>query len=546
MIKDNVKIKYFLYARKSSESEDRQVQSIDDQVNGLKKLANDLRLDIVEVYSESKSAKKPNNRPLFDEMIQRIERGEGNGILSWHINRLSRNPIDSGKLSWMLQQGVLKSIQTMEKQYLPDDNVILFNVETGSANQYILDLSKAVRRGIDGKLKKGWRPGSAPQGYLNSKFKDRGDNDIAIDPERFPLIRKMWDLMLTGNYAVPKILEIANNEWGYKTRQCKRMGGKPLGRSSLYRIFTNVFYAGTIEHLGQQYEGKHDKMITLEEYDRVQILLGREGKPRPKTHEFPFTGIIHCGECGCIITAADKIKIIKGSKEIRQHTYYYCTRRKKNIKCSQKEYITKEDLEIKIEKELEKYEIMPEFLHWALERIREKNKTDFEDKIKFREMQQKTLEQTESQLKELVGMRYKMLIGDEIFLKEKPELEKKIAQLREKLATADDTSERLIELTEKTFKFATYARKAFMSKRWEPKRELLTTLGEKPIIRGEKLTIEPYEWFEVIQKGYPALKEEYLRWEPIKKGKNRGKTEALASISTRWRGQGDLNPRSPP
>ena len=148
-------------------------------------MANDLRLEIVEIYSESKSAKKPNNRPLFDEMIQRIERGEGNGILSWHINRLSRNPIDSGKLSWMLQQGVLKSIQTMEKQYLPDDNVILFNVETGSANQYILDLSKAVKRGIDGKLKKGWRPGSAPQGYLNSKFKDRGDNDIAIDPERF-------------------------------------------------------------------------------------------------------------------------------------------------------------------------------------------------------------------------------------------------------------------------------------------------------------------------------------------------------------------------
>src|SRR3989338_10442074 len=105
------KIKYFLYARKSSEREDRQVQSIDDQTNRLKKLAQDLDLNIKKIYTEAKSAKKPNNRPIFDEIIERIENGEAEGILCWQINRLSRNPIDSGKLSWLLQRGILKSIQ---------------------------------------------------------------------------------------------------------------------------------------------------------------------------------------------------------------------------------------------------------------------------------------------------------------------------------------------------------------------------------------------------------------------------------------------------
>ena len=76
MNKQNNKIKYFLYARKSSESEDRQIQSIDDQINRLKKLASDLNLDIEKIYTEAKSAKKPNNRPIFDEIIQRIENGE--------------------------------------------------------------------------------------------------------------------------------------------------------------------------------------------------------------------------------------------------------------------------------------------------------------------------------------------------------------------------------------------------------------------------------------------------------------------------------------
>ena len=94
---ENNKIKYFLYARKSSESEDRQVQSIDDQIKRLKELANNSKLKIVKIFEESKSAKKPDNRPIFEEMINRIENNEADGILCWQINRLSRNPIDSAR-----------------------------------------------------------------------------------------------------------------------------------------------------------------------------------------------------------------------------------------------------------------------------------------------------------------------------------------------------------------------------------------------------------------------------------------------------------------
>ena len=226
----NEPIKYFLYARKSSESEDRQIQSIDDQMNRLKQLAQTLHLDIKKIYTESKSAKKPDNRPIFDEMIERIEKGEASGILCWQINRLSRNPIDSGKLSWLLQRGVLRSIQTIDKQYLPEDNVLLFSVESGAANQFILDLSKNTKRGMLSKFEKGWQTGIAPLGYLNDK-----ENKIIIkDPERFDLMRKMWDLMLTGNYNPRKILDIANNEWGFKTRKFKRMGGNPISYSGIY------------------------------------------------------------------------------------------------------------------------------------------------------------------------------------------------------------------------------------------------------------------------------------------------------------------------
>ncbi len=110
MTDKNNNLKYFLYARKSSEGEDRQVQSIPDQTNRLIKLAEDADLTIVEILSEAKSAKSPNNRPVFEKMLERIENGEADGILCWEINRLSRNPVDSGKIQWMLQQGIIKSV----------------------------------------------------------------------------------------------------------------------------------------------------------------------------------------------------------------------------------------------------------------------------------------------------------------------------------------------------------------------------------------------------------------------------------------------------
>ena len=537
------KIKYFLYARKSSESEDRQVQSIDDQVNRLKQLARDLNLDIKKVYTESKSAKKPNNRPLFDEMIQRIENGEAQGILCWHLNRLSRNPIDSGKLSWILQQGLVKSIQTIERQYLPEDNVLLFNVETGMANQYILDLSRDVKRGTAKKLSEGWKPQVANIGYLN----DKENKTIIKDPERFNLIRKMWDLMLTGNYTPPKILDIANNEWGLKTKKFKRIGGNSLSRSAIYSIFTNPFYAGIIRHKDKEYQGSHEPMITLEEFDRVQMLLGRKGKPRPKTHEFAFTGSIRCGVCGCLYTAQTKHKLIKSTGKIKEYTYYHCTRKTLKVKCDQKEVIPVEDLELQIEREIEKYTILPEFLQWALEGLNKKNDTEIEDRSKIHETQSKAVLETQKELDELTKMRYRQLIDDDTFVREKNILTHKINQYKEKLRATENRAERWLELTEKTFAFATYAHKAFITAKGkeglELKKEILLALGQTPIIKNKTLTIEPNEWFVPIKEGYPKLEKEFVRLELNKTPMNKRKSTSLSEMRLSWLGREDSNLR---
>jgi site-specific DNA recombinase len=191
------RLKHIIYARKSSEAEDRQVLSLESQVEELQKLAEREGLEVVDVLVEAKSAKEP-GRPIFNLMLEKIKKGEANAILTWKIDRLSRNPVDAGTLQWLLQQGTIKEIRTPERIYRPEDNALLWAVESGMANQFIRDLSMNTKRGLKKKCEKGYKPGLAPLGYLNNKYSPKGEHDYFPDPERFPIIQRIFKTLATG------------------------------------------------------------------------------------------------------------------------------------------------------------------------------------------------------------------------------------------------------------------------------------------------------------------------------------------------------------
>lgn len=525
-------IKYILYARKSTDSEDRQVQSLDDQVNKLEQLAKSQGLKIIDTYRESKSAKKPCNRPMFTEMIKRVRNGEADGVLCWHLNRLSRNPMDSGELQWMLQSRVINCIQTYEKAHRPDDNALLFSVESGMANQFIQELSKNVKRGIQSKLDKGWRPGMAPLGYLN----EPRDHTIIVDPERFPLIRRAWDLILTGNYTVPQVLNKLNNEWGFRTLKKKRVGNRPMTMSGLYLLFNNMFYTGLIPHKDKIYQGKHTPMITMEEFDRVQEILGKKGKPRPKKHEFAFTGMMKCGHCGCTITAETKHKLIKSTKERREYTYYHCTWQKADIECHQPS-ISDKELERQAMEILKNMDILPEFKDWALGVIRDSNDEEIMSRKAINDSLASKLADLQSQLDNLTRMRYRDQIGDEEFSREKTEIQKDIAKTRNELAQIDKRTNDWIDLTEKAFVFATRAREAFQNGDMETKRIILRTVGLELIIKDKKLEFKPKPWFEIIDRGCDEQKALLATLEPEVLGQDKRKTADFSAAFPSWHGR---------
>lgn len=196
---------YIIYCRKSSESEERQILSIDSQVKEIKEFAKRLNIEISEVLTESQSAKYP-GRPIFNSMMKRVYQGEVKGIFCWKLDRLSRNPIDGGQIIWAVDQGKLSEIITPYGTFKNIGNdKFMMQIEFGTAKKYVDDLSDNVRRGLRAKLERGWLPGLPPLGYLN----EPKERSIVKDPERFPLVRKMWDLLLQG-IKPSQILKTAN------------------------------------------------------------------------------------------------------------------------------------------------------------------------------------------------------------------------------------------------------------------------------------------------------------------------------------------------
>jgi site-specific DNA recombinase len=180
----------------------------------------------------------------------------------------------------------LRSIVTSDREHKPDDNALLLSVETGMANQFVLELSRNVRRGIQGKLARGGLPGRAPVGYLNHVSIEGGmrTKTVITDPERFETIRDLWKLLLTGNYSVPQLRAKLNKEWGFRTARRRKSGGSGLALSSLYRTFSNPFYAGLIRVSGKEFAGRHQSMITLGDFEAAQRILGKATRPRPSKH----------------------------------------------------------------------------------------------------------------------------------------------------------------------------------------------------------------------------------------------------------------------
>ncbi len=326
-------MKYIIYARKSTEEDDRQVLSIEAQMHELKEFAAKEKLEIVASFQEATTAKEP-GRIKFAEMLAILESGKADGIISWHPDRLARNSVDGGKIIHFVDRGLIKSLKFPTFWFEPTpQGLFMLNIAFGQSKYFVDNLRENVKRGLRQKIRNGTWPGWAPVGYSNNP-KTRG---IDIDTEKSLKVRKMFELYATGKYTLHSL---AN--W------CEENGlggnlGKPLVIANIQKNLQNIFYLGLMKWKGEIFEGKHEPLISKKLFDKCQEVMAKRGKVQEvRKHNFAFLGLLKCASCGCSIT---------GERQ-KGHNYYRCT--KKKGLCQEKHYLREEALTEQIKNFLQK------------------------------------------------------------------------------------------------------------------------------------------------------------------------------------------------
>ena len=286
--------KFFLYIRKSTDEDDRQVLSLESQEVELKEFAHREQIEICETLRESQTAKEP-GRPVFNDMVKRIEHGEAAGIVAWHPDRLARNSVDGGKIIYLLDTGKLRALKfpTFWCEATPQGKFML-SIAFGQSKYFVDNLSENTKRGLRQKLRRGEWPGCAPLGYDN----DLRTHTIVVDTEKSRLVRKLFESYAVGRYSLKEIQNM-----------CDRIGllsrnGKRISKSNIVHLLSNPFYYGVIRYNSEHHEGRHEPLITKKLFDTCQSVMAHKSRPLKRGGaKYAFRGLINCAECGCAITA---------------------------------------------------------------------------------------------------------------------------------------------------------------------------------------------------------------------------------------------------
>ncbi len=415
---NGLKPKYFLYARKSTEEDDQQIMSIEAQLFELREFARKENLEIVEEFTESKSAKKP-GREVFNIMIERIENGEADGILAWHPDRLARNSVDGGKIIYLVDTGAIVSLRFPTFWFEPTpQGKFMLQVAFGQSKYYSDNLVENINRGIRQKVRRGEWLTKAPFGYTNN-FKTR---NIEPDPHVSKIVARAFEEFATGKYTIVSLAIFLAEELGVETKN-----RTPLAKASVAQMLTNRAYLGFTHHHGEYFPGSFAPILEPTLFDAVQEVLCRRSRPRKSKvqHDFPFRGLLTCGECGSSITA----QYAQGNGG--QYRYYRCT--KKKGFCSQK-YIQEKDLAAQFQERLKSVGISDEQTANMLEQIEKWNKEAVSSsQVSVQNLKAKQKE-TQVKLDKLVSLYIDCEVEKESYLIKKEELLKTKVSLANKLS----------------------------------------------------------------------------------------------------------------
>jgi len=475
-------MKYFLYARKSTDEPDRQILSIEAQITELKEFAQKENLDISEIFVESQTAKVP-GRSVFNEMIKQIESGKAQGILAWHPDRLARNSIDGGQIIYLIDTEKILSLKFPVFWFDPTpQGKFMLNIAFGQSKYYIDNLSENVKRGLRQKVRRGEQSGLAITGYLN----DRINRKIVPDPEKFKLMGKMFELYSTGEYSL-KDLRNKMTELGLVSRS-----KKVFSVSNIQQFLKNPFFYGAFIFNGELHQGKHKPAVSKKLFDKCQEVMERKAhKAKRGQIEYAFRSLLFCKECGCSIT----------SETQKGHNYYRCT--KKKGKCSQK-YIREENLAEQISDLIQKVSLPSAWAKIMEKELNKEKKESCKAESAFAQNLKSQLREIEAKLDRLLDNQLEGIISNEEYADKKQKILNQKIEISEKMKDFEQNGNHWLELCKRFVFEANQAQIVALQKDFPEKKNYLKRIGSNPLLSEREVFVEyknPWKLLENLSSG---------------------------------------------
>jgi DNA invertase Pin-like site-specific DNA recombinase len=534
---------YGIYARKSSESEDKQIQSIERQIEELLELQHREQFLVYDSPIEESKSAFSIGREGFNKLVKLTKTGKINAWLCWHANRLSRNPVDAGIIIHLMDLGKLDHIRTPTRIYYntPTDKMML-QIEFTMSKKDSDDKSIFVKSGLEKRYKKGFPTGKAPIGYLNNKLDEVGNRGWLVDEKRFEKLRLIFKRFLKGEDSISTITNYARDVLDLTTPVYKRMGGKLVGRSFVAHTLKNPIYAGFFYSLNK--DGKQTTRRELHKniprlisgYEHLKILQILRSRIHPKLerhntlyqglikgpegnsigadlkfqlicdckHKFSYRSKELCPNCGIPIDEMESPKYLS-------YTYYYNVQRRKNktlkAKCIE---------ESKINKQLLSYfrdnlYVHPFLCNWAKKHLKEMNMKLINHEMEKLAIQEKQLQEINNQKNRLLTIYSKGYLKEEQYISEVQKLDLQITQLQENTTTNDwvETITRHLELGKECLSI-------FENGSFESKRSLLEEISSNLIWDEENLNISNDLWLNSFINSLQTVKSKYPQFEPGK------------------------------
>jgi site-specific DNA recombinase len=487
-------IRAVLYARVSSKDQEKEGFSIPAQQRLLHAYALQHGTIVAEEFVDVETAKQ-SGRTAFTAMLEYLKKHHATcrTILVEKTDRVYRNLKD-----WVTLDGLDVEIHFVKENWIVSPNSrssekLMHGMKVLLAKNYIDNLSEETVKGMTEKARAGIYPSFAPVGYLNADGPS-GKRIIIADPDNAPIITNLFERFAAGKSSLDILVARLRVEGA-------NLRGRRLHKSTVHQILRKRLYTGDFDWDGTTYTGSHEPLVTRECWQRVQELLDvrAENKTRKVKHDFAYTGLVHCGHCGCLFV---------GELKKRKYVYYHCTGNRG--KCEEP-YTRQETLAREFAEVLQELVIPQAILEWLGNDVLTSDQTEQAARAQAIKKLQARHEQIQARIETMYLDKLDGRITQEFFDKqsatwrsEQDGLQRKIQETLKATPAPIDRALDILRLTSR-------ASELFLQQPAAEQRRLLQVVVEKAAWQDGALRTTLFEPFEILrhsnQESYRKEKE---------------------------------------